>query len=175
MWLITACHISHDFQLFKDSLSNLVFFIVKSFSLLSEIIGSIFVTLIINSQGRSQPHSPGWARVPLSSFSPQISINFSSNFTHFLPHFGPPGGRVAHPGRPWLRHCKELRVFKIGNFVFKVTVHYGLWEKGPSCNPLILFMVINTPTRRHWLIWNWFIVTDAQIDFFSILLCVFEF
>ena len=58
-------------------------------------------------QGRSQPHSPGWARVPLSSFFPQISINFSyfsSNFTYFLPHFGPPGGRVAHPGRPWLRH-----------------------------------------------------------------------
>ena len=21
-----------------------------------------------------------------------------------LPNFGPPGGRVAHPGRPWLRH-----------------------------------------------------------------------
>ena len=58
-------------------------------------------------QDRSQPRSPGWARVPLSSFCPQISINFSyfsSNFTYFLPHFGPPGGRVAHPGRPWLRH-----------------------------------------------------------------------
>ena len=60
------------------------------------------------AQGRSQPHSPGWARVPLSSFFPQILINlsyFSSNFTHFLPHFGSPGGRLAHPGRPWLRHC----------------------------------------------------------------------
>ena len=36
---------------------------------------------------------------------PQIVINFSyfsSNFTYFLPNFGPPG--VAHPGRPWLRH-----------------------------------------------------------------------
>ena len=59
-------------------------------------------------QGHSQPHSPGWARVPLSSFLPQISINFSyfsSNFSYFLPHFGPPGGRLAHPERPWLRHC----------------------------------------------------------------------
>ena len=59
-------------------------------------------------QGRTQPHSPGWARVPLSSFFPQISINFtyfSSNFTCCLPHFGPPGGRLAHPVRPWLRHC----------------------------------------------------------------------
>ena len=27
-------------------------------------------------QGRIQPHSPGWARVPLSSFFPQILINF---------------------------------------------------------------------------------------------------
>ena len=57
-----------------------------------------------SSQGHSQPHSPGWARVPLSSFFPWISINFSSNFTYFLPHFGPPGGRVAHPRRLWLRH-----------------------------------------------------------------------
>ena len=29
------------------------------------------------NQGRSQPHSLGWSRVPLSSFFPQISINFS--------------------------------------------------------------------------------------------------
>ena len=58
-------------------------------------------------QGRSQPHSPGWARVPLSSFSLKfrsIFLIFSSNFTYFLPHFGPPDGRVAHPGRPWLCH-----------------------------------------------------------------------
>ena len=40
-----------------------------------------------DTQGRSQPHSPGWARVPLSSFFPQILINlsyFSSNFTKFF-------------------------------------------------------------------------------------------
>ena len=30
---------------------------------------------------------------------------FPQTFTHFLPHFGPPGGQVAHPGRPWLRQC----------------------------------------------------------------------
>ena len=35
-------------------------------------------------QGHSQPHSPGWARVPLSYFFPQILINFSSNFTIFF-------------------------------------------------------------------------------------------
>ena len=60
------------------------------------------------NQGRSQPHSPGWARVLLSSFFPQILINFSSNFSYFLPNFGPPGGRLAHPGRPWLRHWLKL-------------------------------------------------------------------
>ena len=71
----------------------------------------VFVGVCGGVQGRSKPHSPRWARVPLSSFFPQISINFSyfilifsSNLIHFLPHFGPPGGRVAHPGRPWLRH-----------------------------------------------------------------------
>ena len=32
-----------------------------------------------------------------------IFSHFSSNFTCFLPHFGPPRGQVAHPGRPWLR------------------------------------------------------------------------
>ena len=42
---------------------------------------------------------------------PQIKINFSyfsSNFTYFLPHFGPPGGWVATQGRPWLRHWPRL-------------------------------------------------------------------
>ena len=75
------------------------------------IIFSSFLSefLLARTQGRSQPHSPGWARVPLSSFFPQISIIFSSNFTHCLPHFGPPGGRVAHPGRPWLRHCTDTK------------------------------------------------------------------
>ena len=34
-------------------------------------------------QGRSQPHSPGWARLPLSSFFHQMSINFS----HFSSNF----------------------------------------------------------------------------------------
>ena len=45
-------------------------------------------------QGRSQPHSPGWARVPFSSFFPEISINFSyfsSNFYSFSSSFWPSG------------------------------------------------------------------------------------
>ena len=74
----------------------------------------------VNHQSRSQPHSPGWARVPLSSFFPQISINFSSNFTYFLPHFGPPGGRAAHSGRPWLCHCKSFYNF---NWIWIHLIH----------------------------------------------------
>ena len=38
---------------------------------------------------------------------PYFSIDYSyfpSNFPIFRPHFGPPDGRLAHPGRPWLRH-----------------------------------------------------------------------
>ena len=38
-------------------------------------------------QGRSQPHGPGWERVPLSSLFPQISINFPYCF---LKHFSFP-------------------------------------------------------------------------------------
>ena len=58
-------------------------------------------------QDRGQPHCPGWARVPLSQFFLKSRLSFlifPQTFTHFLPHFGPPGGRVAHPGRPWPRH-----------------------------------------------------------------------
>ena len=40
-------------------------------------------------------------------FSSDFTQFSSSNFLYFLPLFGPPGGRVAHPGRPWLCHCKR--------------------------------------------------------------------
>ena len=62
-------------------------------------------------QGRSQPLTPGWARTEhflnLSSFSCSF-YHCSSNFPHFLPYFGLPGGRIAHPGRPWLRHWQRV-------------------------------------------------------------------
>ena len=89
-------------------------------------------TFLYVTQGRSQPHSPGWdagARVPLSSFFPQISINFSyfsSNFSYFLPHFGPPGGRLAHPERPWLRHwCNNYYFPKNTDKQSKQWTHYS--------------------------------------------------
>ena len=58
----------------------------------------------------------------LPHFFHQTLINFScfsSNFSHFLTHFGLPGGRVAHPGRPWLRHwvgSKGLSPWKLLGF-----------------------------------------------------------
>ena len=66
-----------------------------------------------NGQGRSQPHHH--ARVGKSStflILPKISINFfyfSSNFYHFLAHFGSLGGGVAHPERPWLHYWKRVK------------------------------------------------------------------
>ena len=53
---------------------------------------------------------PGGQEFHFPHFFLKISIHFSyfsSNLTSFLPHFGPPGGRLAHPGRPWLRHCSH--------------------------------------------------------------------
>ena len=47
---------------------------------------------------------------------------FSSNFTYLLPHFGPPGGRVAHPGRPWLRHC--FHISKLALIIISIVVFF---------------------------------------------------
>ena len=73
----------------------------KLFKELKRGIGILIDQVIFRLwQGRSQPHSPGWAKVPISSPFSQMSINFSnfaSIFSYFLPHFGPPGGRKG-PG-----------------------------------------------------------------------------
>ena len=64
-------------------------------------------------QGRSQPHSPGWARVPLSSFSLKFRLSFLIFPQTLLIFFLILAlrGRVAHPGRPWLRHWSTLNLF----------------------------------------------------------------
>ena len=85
IWFYTRCCYSH---------------VVCMFLLLSLDIPywQLACFMVRFTQGRSQPHSPGQAKGPLTSFFPQISINFShfsSNFAYFLPHFGSPGGRVA--------------------------------------------------------------------------------
>ena len=62
-----------------------------------------------NSYTGPQPASQSWVgKSSTFLIFAQIAINFSyfsSNFAYFLRHFGPPGGRVAQTGRPWLRHC----------------------------------------------------------------------
>ena len=98
----------------------------------------------VNEQGRSQPHSPGWARVPLSSFLPQISINFpyfSSNFTYF--DFGPPGGRLAHPGRPWLRHYQ--RTYQAADALLE-----AYWKRNPTVVLHNVYMDQNQSCLADW-------------------------
>ena len=53
---------------------------------------------------------------------------FPQTFTHFLPHFGPPGGRVAHPERPWLRHwvSRELLFTKFVKSIKKQYIVCGI-------------------------------------------------
>ena len=59
-----------------------------------------------------------WANWGILKF-PSFFSYFSSKIPHFCPQFGPPGGRVARPGRPWLRpesqggivHCESPAVF----------------------------------------------------------------
>ena len=61
------------------------------------IIYNVARMRLTDLQGRSQPQSRV-GKSPLSSLFPHISINFSlssSNVSHFLPHFGSPGGRVG--------------------------------------------------------------------------------
>ena len=55
-------------------------------------------------QGRSQPHSPGWARVPLSSFYLKFRLIFLIFTQTLLIFFLILALQVAHPGRPWLCH-----------------------------------------------------------------------
>ena len=52
------------------------------FSFQHSVSAAIFIFSNNVCQGRSQPSSPGWARVPLSSFS----LKFGSIFLFFLKH-----------------------------------------------------------------------------------------
>ena len=63
-----------------------------------------------------QPHSPGWARVPLSSFFPQISIKFSyfsSTFYSFSSSFWP-SGWASRPPEKAPGYATENRLFLPG-------------------------------------------------------------
>ena len=67
----------------------------KDFQLDSQVIEEVS-----EFQGRSQPHSPGWARVPLSSFFPQILIHFSYFSSSFSSSFWPSGWATRPPEGP---------------------------------------------------------------------------
>ena len=130
-----------------------LFFVLFCFLYCFFLIIALYLGLMVgvkhvyrNGQGRSQPHSPGWAIVPLSSFFPEIWIKFSyfsSNFSHFLPHFGPPGGQVAHPGRPWLCHWKwPIHQILSHHSLFYITKYKASYEKeSKSCNNIFVFKI----------------------------------
>ena len=68
------------------------------------------INLQLEVMSYSGPWPASHSRVGKIRIFPQYFLisrsfsHFSSNFLNFLPHFGLPGGRLAHPGRPWLRH-----------------------------------------------------------------------
>ena len=100
------------------------------------------VLKMCHSQGRR-------ARVQLSSLFPQISKIFSyfpSNFTYFLPHFGPPDGQVAHPGRPWLHH------WPFGNMLHAVWNCANFCHRGQTTT--CLFNSLHFEATLHWLLKN---------------------
>ena len=82
----------------------------------------------IRPQGRNQPHSPGWARLPLSSFFPQVSIDFSyssSNFFSFSSFFCPSGWVTRPPGKALATLLFDLRSTKVANYT---TPSLHLWS-----------------------------------------------
>ena len=82
------------------------------------------------SQGCCQPHSPGWARVPFSSFFRQISIIFFIFFLklpHFCPHFGSPGPSRKGPGYATVRNPLVVSISCTPIFVPSQSVRgYGI-------------------------------------------------
>ena len=80
----------------------------------------------------------------LSSIFPQILIIFSwfsSIFSHFLPHFGSPGGRPA-----WLRYC--LRALK---WAFFICDQFELFKKIAQARFSLLIQQIIQLFSLRWL------------------------
>ena len=108
--------------------------------------------LVHPAQGCSQPHSSGWAKVPL----PQISINFSyffSNFTYFLPHFGPPGGRLQGRSQP---HSPGWARVPLSSFFPQILIIFSYFSSNFSHflphfgSPSGRFTHPGRPWLRHW-------------------------
>ena len=56
----------------------------------------------------SQLHCPGLARVCSSFVILPQNFHHFSYFSSSFPHFGPTGGWVTHPRRPWLRYYTDI-------------------------------------------------------------------
>ena len=77
------------------------------------------------NQGRSQPHSPGWARVPLSSFFLKISINFSYFFLKlylFSSSFWSSGWASRPPGKALATPLGQTLHLKVTIFQFLMLI-----------------------------------------------------
>ena len=61
-----------------------------------------------------------------SCFIILLFSHFSSIFLHFLPQFGPLGGRLTRPGRPWICYCLNDLVTSFTNFPSQLNVKHAL-------------------------------------------------
>ena len=67
--------------------------------------------IFASEQGRSQPHSCGWARVLLSSFFPSNFDQFSSSyFSSLWPAFWPSGWASRPPGKALATYASEVLI-----------------------------------------------------------------
>ena len=74
-------------------------FNLKRFLVGVQLVNRDIAILTVPGGGGQKFHFPHF-----SSTFHHCFLFFLKLSTFFCPHFGPPGGRVAHPGRPWLRH-----------------------------------------------------------------------
>ena len=71
---------------------------------------------------------------------------FFSIFPNFIPHFGPPGGQLDHPERPWLHHPWPSKMHLKS---IKFNFHLSDLLHTPFCTATLYLIQHNTP---HW---NW--------------------
>ena len=95
---------------------------------------------------------PGGQDRMISSIFPHFPVA-SLIFLHFLPHFGLPGGRLAHPGRPWwLRHWPLPSGWPLitpGNHMAFLSNFTCGWPQMALARPL-------TPSMHYTLVWGSF-------------------
>ena len=93
--------------------------------ILTQRIRAITSLTVLGGQGLNFPH-----------FSSNFPY-FFTNFPHFCPHFGP---RVAHPGKPWLHHCRECKILSLSISRVLLTCKHTTWhsKRGGLSLPIII-------------------------------------